>query len=180
MESKSTLIEFYAGPGSGKTTESTSLFSFIKRSGIHCEFIREIATEKILRDRAHVLKHHQLSMISEYIERIETMERLGQKIFILDSSIDLGLYYSPECVYREEVERIIKKFYSTRRRIKIFVEKNLSIEHTMLGRVHTREQSLEIDRDLQQIYRPFDYTIKGKSTLEENNTVWDSIASSLK
>lgn len=160
---KPLYIEFYAGPGSGKTTAAFNLFSEIKKEDIHVEFIREVAQERILQNK-EVSPARQLSILVEGVDRAEVLISKGYKNIITDTSLDLSMYYGMGHEYEPEMRAILKKFYAKVHRVKVFVIRNKNKKYHQLGRFQTKEESMEIDNKLLDMFGPFDFTVEGKKT----------------
>lgn len=161
MNKKPLYVEFYAGPGSGKTTSAFELFSAVKKEDIHIEFIREVAQERILQNK-EVSAARQLSILVEGVDRAEVLITKGYKNIVTDTSLDLSLFYGLGHEYEAEMKSIIKKFYAKVHRVKVFVIRNENKKYHQLGRFQTKEESMVIDGQLLEMFGPFDFTVVGK------------------
>ncbi len=47
MQTDTTIINLFGGPGCGKSTLAAEIFSILKKNGISIEFIKSIATSRI-------------------------------------------------------------------------------------------------------------------------------------
>lgn len=89
---KTRCINFYAGPGAGKSTVAAGLFSIMKFHGINCELVSEYAKD-LTWERSSVLKGDgQLKILGEQSWRLL---RLSGKVdyIITDSPILLNTFY---------------------------------------------------------------------------------------
>lgn len=87
-----TVINFFAGPGSGKSTTATGLFSRLKQEGHLAEYVSEYAKD-VTWEGTHKLLENQLHIFSEQFRR---QWRLQGKVryVITDSPLLLsGVYY---------------------------------------------------------------------------------------
>lgn len=78
---KTLVVNIFAGPGVGKSTMQTALFTELKYLGINCEISTEYAKEKVWREHFNVLddqlyilgkQHHRLWTLNGKVEVIIT------------------------------------------------------------------------------------------------------------
>ena len=52
------LVNFYAGPGTGKSSTMAGVFSELKWMGVNCEMAPEFAKEKVWEGSLNILDNH--------------------------------------------------------------------------------------------------------------------------
>ena len=82
------LINFYPGPGAGKSTYASKLFSYLKSKRIKCEYLTEFAKQltyegnKLALDTQMYVTGYQLYMTKVFMKTVD--------IVITDSPLLLG------------------------------------------------------------------------------------------
>jgi len=127
-------INFFAGPGTGKSTLSAKLFYEMKVQGKCVEVVPEYAKDLVYGENDVTLKD-QLMVLGEQHHRLH---RLLNKVdyVINDSSFVVGL------IYFEDGKHLTKKMYKdlavplfkTYNNLNIFLERNEELEYQEVGR----------------------------------------------
>lgn len=154
------LISFLGSPGSGKTTTAAMLFAMLKEQGTNCEFITEQARSYIAAKRLREGKPapEAIELTDGDQCEIMTMQydidlafrfscRNYPTIIVSDSSpLNSLLYMSPECRMqdRDFSNRVVEQTDI------FFICPALGLHSADANRVHTAEQSIEIDKKLVQ------------------------------
>ena len=91
MLTKTKVINFFAGPGAGKSTTATGVFSKLKQKGILCEYVSEYAKD-LTWDETPKLLSNQIHVFAEQFRR---QWRLIDKVdfIITDSPLFLSSVY---------------------------------------------------------------------------------------
>jgi nicotinamide riboside kinase len=147
MEKQTLFINFFAGPGAGKSTMATGLFYKLKSKGINCELVHEFAKDLVWSERRKDLEN-QLFVLGEQFHR---QHRLKGKtdIAICDSPILLSQAYTKNNM-PQSLQTLIIDLH------KMFNNKNYLIERPQEtfqqeGRIHNLNQSKELDQKIQSI-----------------------------
>lgn len=175
MNSRTKVINLHGGPGVGKSTIATGIFSELKQAGISCEIASEYAKE-ITWEGTQNLLHNQVHLFGEQFRR---QYRLLDKVdyIISDSPLLLNAIYLEFFLERAEKKffdseyiYLMKQFFDESfaqfNNINFFVSRNTKY-HTMQGRVHTKEESIDIDNkilDSLMVYDPDHYVCIGSTT----------------
>lgn len=175
---KTYIVNYFGGPGSGKSTLSAGLFYKFKMIGLDCEIITEKAKDLTWEKNWTGLRC-QPWVSGSQLYRQERLE--GQVDLVMtDSPILLGLLY-----YKEEnkdikyhFERFIIETFKSKNNINVFVQRQKSYNPN--GRNQTEEEALEIDNITKRIldensieYMNVDGTIEGLEYLF--NKVWSIV-----
>lgn len=124
------VINFFGGPGAGKSTAAAGLFYEMKKRWISVELVNEFAKELVLSGSSHMLSH-QLSVFSEQEHRINRL--LGQyEVAITDSPVLLSAIYAPSH-YPISFKSLVFDFFDNYDNINILVRR--SHEYSAIGRV---------------------------------------------
>lgn len=143
------VINAYGGPGSGKSTTCLHLVSELKKLGFSAEYVSEYAKELVYDKKYELLDgslEHQIDILLEQNKRVERL--VGNVDFIISDS---PILLSPIYVNKpnEEFTNLVKELDSHYNSFTFFVKRNINDFQTE-GRIHTLEESIEIDSDIEQ------------------------------
>lgn len=144
------VINFFGGPGSGKSTTAAYVFSQLKIQGYSCQYINQYAKDCVYQKRFQLLKHDQLYILAKQNHKLKMLEIGGQIDFaIVDSPLLLSN------IYGEYNQSIPKSFYQLAldyfhcyNNLNFFIQRNQKFESN--NRIHNYEQSLKIDNQIKQ------------------------------
>ena len=143
------IVNLYGGPGSGKSTMAAGLFSFAKNMGINAELVQEAAKDWAW-ERRPITSTDQLCLLAEQCKRERRLVN-DCDLIITDSPILLQQYYEEKYSdYKHLVapgiiqwhQQIMKSF----KPLHVFVNRVKPFNPE--GRLHTEEQSTQIDEEL--------------------------------
>lgn len=158
MEKKTLLINFYGGPGCGKSTICAGLFYQLKILGYNCEMALEFAKDKVWEESYKVLDD-QIYILGKQFHKLY---RLKDKvdIIITDSPILLGAYYQK--TRSKALEDLILECRGEFNNIDIFLER--STDYDPNGRMQTQEEALKIDDGIKSLLQEkfIEYTSRPK------------------
>jgi len=152
------IVNFFAGPGTGKSTIAAGLFYKMKMSGYSVELATEYAKDLTYEDRINILKNDQLYVLSKQHRRIHRLLTSTDYI-ISDSPILMTwIYYNKtNNIYNEKIFKdLVLDIHNYYDSINIYLERNDNLKYQNVGRIHTLKESKEID-------------LKILKLLEENN-----------
>ena len=138
---KPLIINFFSGPGAGKSTTAAALFTLLKlHQGIECELVTEYAKDLVWEERHHTL-NNQNYVFSQQHHRIW---RVAQKvdIVITDSPFLLGNIYNRENTTDKFKAHVLEEFNSYNN-LNFFIERKK--RYVELGRNRTESEAKKID-----------------------------------
>lgn len=136
------VINFFGGPGAGKSVAAAATFSHLKKQGVSCELVTEYIKSKIwegtidtIPDQLYIVanQHHMLHILQGKVDAA-----------ITDSPILLSLIYNNQRI--KNLDKLVKEAFDNYENINIFIKRNGGYEPT--GRIHTREEAIEIDKKI--------------------------------
>lgn len=150
----SKIINFFGGPGIGKSTQSAGLFSLMKKNHISVEITQEFP--KILAWEENYLSIKDQFYVTANQHR--NISRLYGKVdyIIVDSPIILGLIYKnkygdkneyPTSMYDEKFDDFLLSLFKKYNSLNILLVRDDS-SYESNGRLQTLEESKIIDDDI--------------------------------
>lgn len=135
------LIEFYGGPGSGKSTWAAHLFSELKVLGLKCELVQEFAKDLTFEKRDNALQ------LQPYVlgKQLMRLKRVGKDVDIIvtDSSPYLSTIYGPKDL-EDAFYRICTHYLDDYKLLRIFV--NRTKDYKKYGRTQTEDEAKLLDK----------------------------------
>jgi hypothetical protein len=130
------------GPGTGKSTTATALFSELKQLGINCEYVPEYAKDATWERRgAKVFAAQEYLFAKQHFRMSRVAEEVD--IMITDSPILLTLAYMPKNFGMPSLVQTVKEAYALYDNLDVFLERNKP--YNPKGRNQTLEESIELD-----------------------------------
>ena len=180
------VCNLYGGPGTGKSTNATYVFSQLKRQGIVAEYVSEYAKD-ITWEETHSLLNNQIHLFSEQFRR---QWRLLNKVDVIvtDSPLLLGLVYFEHYITNDsnftiEFEKCIKSTiyngFLQFDNLNYFLIREK--EYVKIGRNQTESEAIELDSEVKEVLNRYnvDYNTIKTSVEEMDNTVIPDIIKKL-
>ena len=148
------IINMISGPCSGKSVLAAELFVYMKKQGIHVEYLQEYAKKLVwLKDFDMLNNQHLVSY--KYYKSIKALSECKDiEYIILDSSLLNGLYYNRNNMDNlsnvEKTESQILKYFREFENINFFVKRG-KYEYEQAGRIESEQESKSIDIHLEKI-----------------------------
>lgn len=150
--SEVTVINFWAGPGAGKSTLAANLFSVLKDRGITCELVTEYAKRKTYeRDAAGaansaVLDNQFYVSAKQYHELLTVAQTCN--LIITDSPLLLGAVYGgPDDTL---LEPLLQGYMQRFKNFNVWINRDAS-SYDPTGRSQTLEESIALDVKIEEI-----------------------------
>jgi thymidylate kinase len=141
---KTKVINFYGGPGSGKSTKAAGLYYKMNMAGYSVELVNEFAKECVWEDNVPMLKD-QLYMLAHQHRKIL---RLVDKVdyVITDSPVLLsGIYRElyDGALYSDLIDQLALECYNKYNNINFMLDRPKFFKQ--IGRAQDKEGSINID-----------------------------------
>ena len=142
--SKTIVLNFFGGPGTGKSTGAAYVFALLKMAGINAELVTEAAKDltweeafKNLRDQPYVFgkQAHRLFRCADMVD-----------IIITDSPIFLSTIYNEDVNIDAELHNLIIKVINKYDNINIMLHRVKP--YNPVGRSQTESESDDIAKDI--------------------------------
>jgi hypothetical protein len=150
------IINLFGGPGVGKSTTATGVFSQLKQKGISCEYVSEYAKDLVWDDITGLL-NNQIHVFAEQLRR--QMRLVGKVDYVItDSPLLLSCVYwerwwtkgnqffSPDYCYRT-LDYFVATFEQFEN-VNWYIERNK--EYVQKGRIQTEDEAKEVDKQVKE------------------------------
>lgn len=149
------VVNFYGGPGTGKSTMAARVFSELKTNNVNCELVTEYAKKKVWEDSLRTLQN-QIYVFGKQQFSMWTCAK-HVDVIVTDSPLLLSNIYGGDELLNKLVIQEFNKYYN----INIFL--NRVKEYNPKGRTQTEDEAKQIDDkimkmliDDKQTYSVFD------------------------
>ncbi len=145
MEKKTLCLNFYSGPGAGKSTIAAAVFAELKKHHVNCELINEFAKRKIWEGNMECL-NNQLYITAKQQYLMWTVSK-HVDLIVTDSPLLLG------CVYGDDplLDQIIFREYMKYTNIDIFLNRNPEAKYQSNGRMQNLDEAMMKDVQIKNI-----------------------------
>lgn len=163
------VINLFAGPGAGKSTNAAGLFSLMKRRYYNVELVREYAKE-LTYEKDWVRLKEQNHVLDEQDRRQRML--VGQVDFaITDGAILNSILYRDERYHipTEDFKKVVLSYHNKYNNINFYL--NRTKKYVPIGRTQTESEAKELDNAaltmLNELYIPYVEIIADNSAPEK-------------
>jgi predicted ATPase len=141
------IVNFFGGPGGGKTTAGARLFTELKIRGIDTEMDMELARQMILMEHTSALEC-QPYLFGVALYKLRQTAR-NTDVVIMDSPLLLNPIYDRNA--SQALRALAIEEHNRFRNLNIFVERRANAPHSMAGRVHDLRESILLDQRIRDL-----------------------------
>ena len=133
------VVNFFAGPGCGKSTGASWLFSQLKLNGVDCEYVSEFAKDKVWENNGEVFKCEfyitgkQSFKVSRCFGKVD--------VIITDSPIAISMGYSESDKFKAAVLEEFNKYEKNNMNILL----RRTVPYDQNGRFQNEDEAKNID-----------------------------------
>lgn len=149
-DAKTLVVNFYAGPGCGKTTAALELTAALKKAGYNVEYVSEYAKELVLEKRFDELQNQQ-GVTDEQYHRLDRL-RGSVDMIVTDSPVLLGLIYGEGKIDAEYSEQI-RQYYDSFENFDMLMVRNRSGGYQTEGRLETEQEAIARDAQIETMLK---------------------------
>jgi nicotinamide riboside kinase len=143
---KTTIVNLIGGPGVGKSTIVSGVFSILKMHRVDCEYVPEYAKE-LQWEYGNISNADQIKIFGEQYHRLWILKDKVDFI-ITDSPIILSLYYAKH-LGSSPFNKMIYDFFHSFDNINFYLERNIPYDNN--GRWQNENEAKQIDPELKEI-----------------------------
>jgi hypothetical protein len=138
---KMIVVNFFAGPGAGKSTTAAGVFSLLKLHGVNCEYVPEFAKDLTWENRYKTLEN-QIYIFAKQQHRLWRL--IGEvDVVITDAPLIQGLVYVGENL---ALTQLVMEQFGEFDNINFFLDR--SKEYNPKGRSQTENEAIELDNKI--------------------------------
>ena len=152
---KSKIINFFGGPGIGKSTQAAGLYSMMKKNGMSVELTYEFPKILAWDENLSAIKDQFYITANQH----RNITRLYGKVdyIIIDSPILFGMVYKnkygdsyPQGIYGDSFDKFLLDLFNQYDNINILLKRK-ELNYQDMGRFQDLKESREIDESLENI-----------------------------
>lgn len=145
-------INFFAGPGAGKSTTSTYIFQAMKKLGLNVEYVPEYVKKWTYYNKKPK-SFDQVYLFAKQLHNEDSILSGGFDYVICDSPLMLTYYYATRygTPGSQNLYGIAQEFENAYSSLNIFIERGDKL-FNKVGRFQDLEQSLEIDKEVKSLF----------------------------
>ncbi|GAB3644699.1 AAA family ATPase [Ramlibacter alkalitolerans] len=141
------VVNFFAGPGAGKTTTAARVFADLKAAGYEAEYVPEFAKVATWAGHTSTLQD-QLYLFAKQNNRLEVLRKQPLDFIIMDSPLLMCLAYTPPNYFPAFRDLVLQVSNS-------YDNRNFLLERTTryspVGRNETEDQAREKCRQIREV-----------------------------
>lgn len=162
---KQVVVNFFGGPGCGKTVAAADLFCQLKKAKVDTNFVKEFAQECIIEGNTDALKdqvyifgntYHKLRCAAEH-----------STVAVTDSPILLQIIYQSELP--DSFSRLVLDMHRTFNNLNVLLDvRNEGWAYTSMARIHSISESISLDRQIKDMLDTYKEPYIMQSEIEKN------------
>lgn len=145
-----TVVNFFSGPGTGKSTLAAELFAGMKKQNFKVEHIHEAAKEYVWEEWSHIFGEQDYIFAHQH-RLIRRLTRHDIDYAVVDSSILLSLFYMPDD-FPQSFRPFVREVFDSYDNINIVLDRNPNIPYVQTGRNESEQQAIEIDQKVRRYF----------------------------
>jgi len=160
------VVNYFGGPGSGKSIFAAETFAKLKWKGISTELATEYVKSKLWEGHKNIF-NHQIYILGK--QHLITQRLLGKvNVVVTDSPFLLGCVYDKE--NNEHLQKLIVEEFKKINTYNVFLNRDSS-KFEKEGRYQSLEESIEIDNRIKSLLNNNNIEFEEIQTCPENVTV---------
>jgi nicotinamide riboside kinase len=143
------VVNFFGGPGAGKSTLALGVASKLKQAGINCEYVHEFAKELTWDRRFDAMKNQTWILGSQY----EMLRRCIHQVDVIvtDTSLLNSALYGQKLPFSDKISDLAISMFNSMDNLTFVVDREK--EYNPVGRSQNEEQAIAIDQEVRGFLR---------------------------
>lgn len=143
------VINFFGGPGTGKSTMAAALFVHMKQLGMSVELVSEYAKQMVFEDRLNVLKEDQLYVFAKQHRKLFTLKDTVEYVITDSPFVHGAAYMGDDAIYnRDYFNKLIVDTHNQYPNFNIFLVRPSKIGYEQMGRYQSEEEANSVAEDI--------------------------------
>lgn len=146
------VINFFGGPGTGKSVTAARLFAELKIQGKNCELVTEYCKELVY-DESFKVMENQIWIFANQHHR---MQRLKGKVdyLITDSPLFNSIVYSGKGEHNKPFHSFVLSEFNKYDNLNVYLERET--EYKQEGRYQDEKGAKEVDNEVLRLFKYFE------------------------
>lgn len=145
------IVNFFGGPGSGKSTAAAALFAALKERHINCELVTEFAKDLIWEENAFALTVQPYIFGNQYYRMVRCADDVD--VIITDSPLLLPLVHNDDERCGRQFDDMAVAAFGSFDNISFFLERPETYESA--GRSETEEEAVRLEKSIRELIRKY-------------------------
>lgn len=140
---ETTIINLFAGPGTGKSTTAAGIFHFMKLAGVNAELVTEFPKDLVWAERFSCLSCQPYIFGEQYYRLYRLLDKV--KFIITDSPILLSIVYNKD--YPASFNKAVIDIFNSMNNWNFYLKRG-SHPYNPKGRSQTLKEAEQIDEGI--------------------------------
>jgi len=143
------VVNFFGGPGAGKSTLALGVASKLKQTGVNCEYVHEFAKELTWERRFDAMRNQTLILGSQY----EMLRRCIKEVdvIITDTSLLNSVLYGQGQAFSDKIADLAIAMFNSMDNMTFVVDREKV--YNPVGRSQTEEEARAIDQEVRDFLK---------------------------
>lgn len=138
------VVNFFGGPGAGKSTLALGVASKLKQAGVNCEYIHEFAKELTWDERFNAMKNQTWILGSQYEMLRRCMYQVD--VIITDTSLLNSALYGRQLPFGDKIGDLAISMFNSMENMTFVVDRKKA--YKTAGRSQNEGEALMIDQEV--------------------------------
>lgn len=160
------VINFFGGPGAGKTTLAAMTFVELKKWGVNAELVSEYAKQLVYDGRMSILEEDQVYVLAKQNRKLMELKGSGMVDYaVSDSPLLLSSVYNREyamTIGSDVLDPLVMAMDAQYDDVNFLIRRDPKMGYLQEGRIQSLEEAKEIDAKIEAF-------------LEENNVPYHAV-----
>lgn len=148
---KLTCVNFFSGPGAGKSTCAAEVFAMMKKQHFKVELVHEAAKDFVWEDWTHIFGEQDWIFAHQH-RLIRRLVRHDIDYAVIDSSILLSLFYMPDD-FPQSFRTFVCDVFNSYDNINIIIDRNPDMAYDTTGRNESEQQAIAVDTAIREYFK---------------------------
>lgn len=150
------IVNLFGGPGAGKSTGASYIFSRLKMAGVNCELVSEFAKDMVWEENQTAL-NNQVKILGEQYFRLTRCEGKVD-VIVTDSPLINSYYYNKDSRLGESFKNLTFELFNSYENLNYFI--NRVKPYVQAGRLQNEEGSDKASEDIKNLLKSLNIDFK--------------------